>query len=148
MFDRFRQADSTSTRHHSGLGLGLAIVRHLVEMHGGTVHATSDGEEQGATFIVRLPLLVSRDTEVFFTENAAQLSGDNDEPSSAAKSEPIFIDATKLDGLRVLIVEDEADAREMLRIMLTAVRGRSQSVGFGRGSIKHAGALASGNIGV
>jgi len=56
VFDRFRQADSTRTRVHGGLGLGLAIVRHLVESHGGTVHAESSGDEQGSTFIVRFPL--------------------------------------------------------------------------------------------
>jgi len=56
-FERFRQADSTSTRVHGGLGLGLAIVRHIVEMHGGTVNAESRGEGSGATFTVALPLL-------------------------------------------------------------------------------------------
>ena len=92
--------------------LGLAIARHLVELHGGTVHAASAGEQQGATFIVRLPLLVSRNTEAFIKENAAQLSGDDRETSFATESEPVFIDSSKLDGLRVLIVDDEADARE------------------------------------
>jgi signal transduction histidine kinase len=56
VFERFRQADSSSTRRHGGLGLGLAIVRHLAEMHGGSVHARSEGEGRGATFSVRLPL--------------------------------------------------------------------------------------------
>jgi signal transduction histidine kinase len=56
VFDKFRQADTSRTRVHGGLGLGLAIVRHLVESHGGTVHARSLGDEQGATFVVRLPL--------------------------------------------------------------------------------------------
>lgn len=119
VFERFRQADSTSTRNHSGLGLGLAIVRHLVEMHGGTVHATSQGEGQGATFIVRLPLLVSRGTGAFLNENAAQRPGDNQDSSLTNENETIFIDTAKLGGLRVLIVEDEADAREMLQVMLT-----------------------------
>ena len=57
VFDRFRQGESHMTRAHGGLGLGLAIVRHLVELHGGTVGAESDGEGQGATFRIRLPLL-------------------------------------------------------------------------------------------
>jgi hypothetical protein len=60
VFDRFRQADGTSTRAYGGLGLGLAIVRHIVEMHGGTVCAESEGEARGATFTVRLPLSHSR----------------------------------------------------------------------------------------
>ena len=64
VFDRFRQADSTFTRMHGGLGIGLAIVRHLVEMHGGSVTADSPGEDQGATFTVSLPLLTSRSTRV------------------------------------------------------------------------------------
>ena len=136
VFDRFRQADSTSTRHHSGLGLGLAIVRHLVELHGGTVHATSEGEEQGATFTVRLPLLVSRYTEDFLAGNAKQLSGDNREPSLAAESEPISIDATKLDGLRVLIVDDEADAREMLQVMLTQFGAEVKVSGSAKETLK------------
>src|SRR5262249_62163833 len=56
VFERFRQADATATRAHGGLGLGLAIVRHLVELHGGTVSASSAGEAQGSTFTLRLPL--------------------------------------------------------------------------------------------
>ena len=136
VFDRFRQTDSTSTRHHSGLGLGLAIVRHLVEMHGGTVHATSNGEEQGATFIVRLPLLVSRDAEIFFAGDAEQFSGDNSELSLAAEGELNFIDAGKLDGLRVLIVDDEADAREMLQVMLTQFGAEVRVSGSAREALK------------
>lgn len=119
VFDRFRQADSTSTRHHSGLGLGLAIVRHLVELHGGTVQATSEGEGKGATFIVRLPLLVTRNREIYITDSAAQRSKDIHDSALVTEGEPIFIDASKLGGLRVLIVDDEADAREMLQVMLT-----------------------------
>jgi signal transduction histidine kinase len=57
VFDRFRQADSSNTRTYGGLGLGLAIVRHLVELHGGTVHVDSPGKEQGTTFTLKLPLL-------------------------------------------------------------------------------------------
>src|SRR6185295_17266086 len=57
VFDRFSQADSTTTRHHGGLGLGLAIARHLVEIHGGTIRAASRGEGEGATFTITLPLI-------------------------------------------------------------------------------------------
>jgi len=59
VFERFWQADSTSTRIHSGLGLGLALVRHIVEVHGGAVKALSDGDGQGSTFVIQLPALVS-----------------------------------------------------------------------------------------
>src|SRR5207302_3419641 len=60
IFERFRQADSSSTRAYGGLGLGLAIARHLVELHGGSIHASSGGEGQGATFRVRLPVMIAR----------------------------------------------------------------------------------------
>jgi signal transduction histidine kinase len=101
VFDRFRQADSTFTRKHGGLGLGLAIVRHLVEIHGGSVAAYSPGEGRGASFVVTFPLVES---------------GAHD---GAGRG----VDWTRrngdtLDGLRVLIVDDEADARELLSAML------------------------------
>jgi PAS domain S-box-containing protein len=119
VFDRFRQADSTSTRQHGGLGLGLAIVRHLVEIHGGMVWATSPGERQGATFSIRLPLLRSHDPE--------PVSIDYDEQGSAATQEILARrlndksnhERIRLDGHRVLIVDDDSDAREMLKILLT-----------------------------
>lgn len=107
VFDRFRQADATSTRRHGGLGLGLAIVRHLVEMHGGMVLAASPGEGLGATFTVKLPLIVApvnrRDLERIHPASAASIS---QEPSP------------RLDGLSVMVVDDEPDTREMLRIMI------------------------------
>ena len=120
VFDRFRQADSTSARQHSGLGLGLAIVRHLVELHGGTVQADSKGEGQGATFIVRLPLIGVRDKKA--SPQSADHSAGDGEVFFKAGSDPATNNATKLDGLRALIVDDEEDAREMLEVML---------VGFG-----------------
>jgi signal transduction histidine kinase len=63
VFDRFRQADSTTTRVYGGLGIGLAIARHLVELHGGRIHASSEGENKGATFIVELPTLAEAHVE-------------------------------------------------------------------------------------
>jgi PAS domain S-box-containing protein len=102
VFDRFRQADSSSTRRYGGLGLGLALVRHLTELHGGSVHVISGGEGQGATFCVQLPLRAVR------TPVSPRSPGDG----SAAE-------ATLLAGLRCLVVDDSADARDLLTAVLT-----------------------------
>jgi PAS domain S-box-containing protein len=107
IFERFRQGDSTSTRTHGGLGLGLAIVRHLVELHGGTVQALSPGEGKGATFIVKLPLMVwHKDVK----------EGVRVHP--AAEGDGALGDAPLLNGLRVLVVDDEPDTRQMLKLMI------------------------------
>jgi len=106
VFDRFRQADATTTRMHGGLGLGLAIVRHLVEMHGGTVSAESYGEGQGATFFVRLPL-----TPVY---QKSSMQGHT--VQLADHSKLLTLDCPeRLDGLKILAVDDEEDTRELLR---------------------------------
>ena len=107
VFERFRQADATSTRRHGGLGLGLAIVRHLVEMHGGTVLASSPGEGMGATFTVKLPLIVAR-------ADRRDLERAHPAPGPSISMEP----SPRLDGVNVMIVDDEPDTREMLRIMI------------------------------
>jgi signal transduction histidine kinase/ActR/RegA family two-component response regulator len=107
VFERFRQADSATTRVHGGLGLGLAIVRHLVELHGGTVHVESHGTGQGAMFMVRLPLR-SVDEETHKTEWTQQTVGD----------EVPRRDLLSLDGLRVLVVDDQADVQELLITIL------------------------------
>ena len=107
VFDRFRQADSTTTRTHSGLGLGLAIVRHLIEMHGGHVRAESEGAGRGATFTLELPARTAQlgmEEEVF----AYQAVGEG-----AAFDPP-----ASLTGISVLVVDDEADARTLLREIL------------------------------
>jgi PAS domain S-box-containing protein len=107
IFDRFRQADSGTTRTHGGLGLGLAIVRHLAEMHGGSVAATSPGKGQGATFTVRLPRASA-------TPRAVERRGDPATASAAAAdSAPV-----RLDGTRVLVVDDEPDTRELVGVVL------------------------------
>ncbi|HEX6901099.1 MAG TPA: ATP-binding protein [Thermoanaerobaculia bacterium] len=104
VFDRFRQADSSSTRSHGGLGLGLAIVRHLVELHGGTVDARSDGDGRGATFLVRLPVPAVSPTSVSEppTARAAGAEGASQE----------------LEGVNILLVDDEPDTREVMPAVL------------------------------
>jgi PAS domain S-box-containing protein len=105
VFDRFRQADQKTSRQHGGMGLGLAIVRHLVEMHGGTVRASSEGEGKGATFTVMLPI-----SPVYQVDS----SGGRVHPG-ARELMPPDNPADRLDGLRILVVDDEADTRELLR---------------------------------
>jgi PAS domain S-box-containing protein len=118
VFDRFRQADSTSTRAQGGLGLGLAIVRHLVELHGGTVHADSPGEGKGATFTIRLPLPV---------EQREEPREPGRRPQSMSRTQQEW--QMKLDGLRVLVVDDEPDTREMLKAMLEQCDANVQAAG-------------------
>ena len=100
VFERFRQGDSSNTRSHGGLGLGLAVVRHLVELHGGHVTASSAGEGQGATFTVTIPLLDQADTA----------TGDRGAGGAAATDE-LPDDATRLDGVRVLVVDPGEEVR-------------------------------------
>ena len=109
VFDRFSQADSSSTRYHAGLGLGLGIVRYLVELHGGTVQGFSRGEGQGATFAVRLPLLAAhhRDGD----EIAKRI-----ELPAARTLDQNFADLT---GVSVLVVEDNDDSRKLLQTILS-----------------------------
>ena len=101
VFDRFRQADGSITRHFTGLGLGLAIVRHLVELHGGTVSAESDGEGKGAAFTVKLPIATQ-------AANAESLA-----PIAVHRSDSNY---PALDGVKVLVVDDEEDTREILKM--------------------------------
>ncbi|MDQ3818589.1 MAG: ATP-binding protein [Acidobacteriota bacterium] len=107
VFDLFRQADGATTRTHSGLGIGLAIVRHLVESHGGTVRAESPGQGKGATFSITLPIPRER-PESGEARTRSQLL-------SFGKSLNAF---SRLEGLRVLIVDDEPDARNMISAVL------------------------------
>ncbi|HKY05984.1 MAG TPA: PAS domain S-box protein [Blastocatellia bacterium] len=110
VFERFLQEDRTLTRRHGGLGLGLAIVRNLVEMHGGTVKADSPGQGLGSTFTVRLPLRTTRTLEM--PRGTEQVVGEAVSASEAERKR-------RLKGLKVLVVDDEADTREMLRALLT-----------------------------
>jgi len=108
VFERFRQADQRTTRQHGGLGLGLAIVRQLVELHGGTVRADSEGEGAGSTFTVTLPV-----APVHRREEA-------EESRQPAAHDTLYAHECpeRLDGLRVLVVDDEPDARELLAVGL------------------------------
>ena len=105
VFERFWQADATSTRRHGGLGLGLAIVRHLVELHGGSVAVESAGEGRGTTFRVTLPRLAAR---------AGDAAAERAEPEGGGDA----VAYPRLEGLRVLVVDDEPDTAEMLRTLL------------------------------
>jgi CheY-like chemotaxis protein len=109
VFDRFRQADQASTRQHGGMGLGLAIVRHLVEMHGGSVSANSAGKDLGATFTVRLPL-----SPVYQVDHA----DGRIHPGAQDLANPVE-PTDRLDAVRVLVVDDEEDTRELLEAGLT-----------------------------
>ena len=110
VFDRFRQADSTTTRQHGGLGLGLAIARHLVEIHGGTVRAESPGVGRGATFTIRLPLIETTAAKPQFV--------DQKQNSMGAPLQSLL-------GVNVLLVDDDSDT---LKLMTTALTGRHANV--------------------
>ena len=107
VFDRFRQADSSMSRRHNGLGLGMAIVRHLVELHGGTVTVESAGENKGTTFRLRLP-------------QADRSGAERGDHSRADTTRRTADDRSRqrLNGVHVLIVEDDADSRNVLALLL------------------------------
>ncbi|MCL6752127.1 PAS domain S-box protein [Nostoc sp. CCCryo 231-06] len=98
VFEYFRQENSSTTRKFGGLGLGLAIVRHLVELHGGTVQVESEGEDQGATFSVRLPLI----------QNQSEIKQDSSDSETSSN----------LNGVNILVVDDDADTREFIAFLL------------------------------
>jgi signal transduction histidine kinase/ActR/RegA family two-component response regulator len=120
LFERFTQADASSTRQHGGIGLGLAIVKALAERHGGTVHAESRGVGKGATFTVRLPVLASHKADEIVRPRIAE--------TPAAQ-------ATRLDGIRVLLAEDDVDAQHVLTLILELAGAKVEAVASVRGAM-------------
>jgi CheY-like chemotaxis protein len=110
IFDRFRQADGSTTREHGGLGLGLAIVRHLVELHQGEIEVESKGRNQGSTFTIALPVSLS---------DTIASNGDDDHEIYENGNEKVLITPEVLHGVRVLVVDDEPDSRDLLTNILT-----------------------------
>ena len=122
VFERFRQGDASNTRSHGGLGLGLAVVRHLVELHGGTIEARSEGEGHGATFTVVLPVA-----------DPAPLPPAAPAPAGAAGAAVptawLPADAPDLSGVRVLVVDDGEDVREVVSVVLGQCGAEVRAVG-------------------
>jgi PAS domain S-box-containing protein len=127
IFDRFEQGDQSSTRRHQGLGLGLAIVRQLVTLHGGTIRADSEGRGRGATFTVDLPVL------------AIRVGG------AASASRATAASAPELRGLRVLVVDDQVDARELIGVVLG---GYGAEVRLAGSAAEALAAVAAGDVDV
>jgi PAS domain S-box-containing protein len=127
VFNRFQQADPSTTRRHGGLGLGLAIVRSLVELHGGEVRAKSGGIGKGATFIVTLPLTVF---------HPPLDEGEREHPKSRARELPVTPDIS-LQGIRVLAIDDDADARSLLKVMLEEAGATVYLAGSSREGLEH-----------
>jgi signal transduction histidine kinase/ActR/RegA family two-component response regulator len=119
LFERFRQADSQFSREHGGLGLGLAIAHDIVETHGGTIQAASEGEGRGATFTVRLPILT------------AMVQAPPVLMPGPARAEPGVSLQGTLAGLRVLIVDDDDDARALVQAIVEEAGGRTATAGSG-----------------
>jgi PAS domain S-box-containing protein len=117
VFDRFRQADSSTTRKHGGLGLGLAIVKNLVELHGGNAQAKSPGEGLGAAFSIELPLMVLREREPNET-------GDHPRRSQSVEARELFHERDALLGVSVLVLDDEEDARSLISRVLEECKAR------------------------
>jgi PAS domain S-box-containing protein len=125
VFDRFSQKDSSTHREYGGLGLGLAISKQLVDLHGGTIHAKSMGEGQGATFVVHLPLIIlgeARDQSPRIHPTAGEMAD--------------AVPMPRLDGVRALIVDDEGDALELIRRVLESQGASVTTVGTGEEALR------------
>jgi len=119
VFDRFRQEDDTATRRHAGLGLGLALVRHIVAAHGGTVNAQSEGEGRGASFSITLPSDAQRRSR----------SGESDRPSPPPVTVDHGLPIGRLSSIKILVVEDDEDARDLLVTVLTQQGAKVEQAG-------------------
>ncbi len=124
VFARFRQGDDATTGRRTGLGLGLSIVRQLVELHGGSVHAASEGLGRGSTFTVRLPISA--------VDQATALREQRTAPPTLASTSPL----PRLDGLRILVVDDSADARTLTSLLLTQAGGTVRAVTSAREALE------------
>ena len=127
VFDRFRQEDDAATRRHSGLGLGLALVRHIVSAHKGSVSASSDGEDLGSAFTITLP-----------TDNTPRsLSGESDRPSPAPSGAGHALPVGRLAKLSLLVVEDDEDARDLLTTVLVQQGAKVEQAGSCAEALAH-----------
>jgi CheY-like chemotaxis protein len=128
VFERFRQADGATTRRHTGLGLGLAIVRQLVELHGGTVQAASQGLGRGATFTVCLPVSAGE-------PRRAPAAVVEERRTAASTASPISR-VPRLDELRILVVDDSADGRALTSLLLTQAGAKVRAVASVREALR------------
>jgi CheY-like chemotaxis protein len=131
VFERFRQEDATIAREQGGLGLGLAIAKQLTELHGGSIAVASEGVGRGATFTVKLPLMI--------VYAPAALDGPHEQPLTD-RHMPVTEDAPRLDGLHVLAVDDEPDSLSLLRAVLEGAGASVTAVSSGASAL---GALAT-----
>jgi PAS domain S-box-containing protein len=129
IFERFWQSERGTTRSRGGLGLGLAIVRHLAELHGGSAHVYSDGADHGATFTIKLPVLIVRDDQRFPLEAGGRRHPTTDS-GLPIQYQPV------LGNVHVLVVEDESDSRDLIATVLAAHKARVTAVGSAREALE------------